>query len=453
MPEENDLFGPVEKTVRNAKKQPLAERFRPTSLAEFVGQEHLVGEDAYLGEAIGRDEISSLILWGPPGSGKTTLARIISNTTDARFVAFSAVVSGVKEIREVIAEAKVRGGKTILFVDEIHRFNKAQQDAFLPHIEDGTVILIGATTENPSFEVNSPLLSRSRVLVLNPLTDIQIAEIVNRAVTDTDRGLGGDVESIDDDALAALVAFSGGDARRALNTLEQAALLAKKPRKGRAIITLSDVEKASQRRMLRYDRAGEEHFNIISALHKSMRGSDPDAALYWFARMIEGGEDPLYIARRVVRFATEDVGNADPQALQLALAATESYRFLGSPEGDLAIAQAIVYCATAPKSNAMYTAYNAAKKDARSLGELPVPMHIRNAPTRLMKDIGYGDGYEYDHDSEFHYSGQEHLPDRLAGKTYYTPSRFGFEKTVAERLKWWADRKNELKAKGRNGNG
>ena len=443
MTEEMNLFGdPVDSKDSRPKKQPpLAERFRPTTLDEFVGQEHLVGEGAYLSEAIRRDEISSLILWGPPGSGKTTLAKIISLSTNADYVSFSAVVSGVKDIRGVIALAKTKKGKTILFVDEIHRFNKAQQDAFLPYIEDGTIVLIGATTENPSFEVNSPLLSRSRVLVLNTLTDDHIRTIVNRALSDGERGLAGKVERIEKDALDALVTFSGGDARRALNTLEQASLLGKAKGGKGVVITLSDVESATQRRMLRYDRAGEEHFNIISAVHKSMRGSDPDAALYWFCRMLEGGEDPLYIARRVVRFASEDIGNADPQALQVAMAATEAYRFLGTPEGELAIAQAIIYCATAPKSNAMYTAYSGARGDARRLGELPVPMHIRNAPTRLMKEIGYGTGYKYDHNAEDSYSGQDHLPDDLLGKRYYHPTRFGFEKTIAERLKWWAERK------------
>jgi len=426
---------------RPEKQQPLAERFRPETLGEFEGQRHLVGEGAFLSEAIRKDEISSIILWGPPGSGKTTLARIISRSTNADYVAFSAVVSGVKDIREVIERAKIRPGRTILFVDEIHRFNKVQQDAFLPFIEDGTIVLIGATTENPSFEVNSPLLSRSRVLVLNPLTDEEIRNIIERAVSDEERGIGGIVGGIEPDALDALVLFGGGDARRALNTLELAAMLVSDDTAGRNVITLKDVEAASQRRMLRYDRAGEEHFNIISALHKSMRGSDPDAALYWFARMIEGGEDPLYIARRVVRFASEDVGNADPQALGVAVAATDSYRFLGTPEGELAIAQAIVYCATAPKSNAMYTAFKAARSDAKRHGELPVPMHIRNAPTRLMKDIGYGE--------EDSYSGQEHLPDELAGRTYYHPTRFGFEKTIAERLKWWAGRKERIRKDGR----
>jgi putative ATPase len=454
MSEEMDLFGemlPPKKGKGAVKKPPLAERMRPESLEEFVGQEHLVGEGEFLSLAIQRDEVSSIILWGPPGSGKTTLARLISRYTNAEFIAFSAVMSGVKDIREVMSVARLSSKKTILFIDEIHRFNKAQQDAFLPYIEDGSIILIGATTENPSFEVISPLLSRSRVLVLNPLTDEHIRQIILHAAEDRERGLGAEIARIEEDALKALVSFAGGDARRALNTLEQAAALAGKNTDEKTI-TLADVEKASQRRMLRYDRAGEEHYNIISALHKSMRGSDPDAALYWFARMIEGGEDPLYIARRVVRFAAEDIGMADPRAIELCIAATETYRFLGSPEGELAIAQAIVYCATAPKSNSVYVAYSEARRDARTRGELPVPMHIRNAPTKLMKDIGYGRGYRYDHDAEDGYSGQEHLPDELAGKTYYRPGGFGYEKTVAERLQWWAERKLRIREEMKGNN-
>jgi len=441
-----NLFGDDREklTAEDKKRQPLADRFRPRNLDEFVGQNHLVGEGGFLRQAIERDEISSVILWGPPGSGKTTLARIISRSTNADFVSFSAVASGVKELREVIRQAKTRSNRTILFVDEIHRFNKAQQDAFLPYIEDGTIILIGATTENPSFEVISPLLSRSRVLVLNPLGDEDIGTILLRAVENAERGVGNVVGGIDEDAMKALVSFGGGDARRVLTTLEVASMLVRPDGDGKRIITLADIETASQKRMLRYDRVGEEHYNIISALHKSMRGSDPDAALYWFSRMIEGGEDPLYIARRVVRFASEDVGNADPQALQVAIAATESYRFLGTPEGELAIAQAIVYCATAPKSNAMYTALKQAKSDAKKYGELPVPLHIRNAPTKLMKNLGYGSGYRYDHESEDAYSGQEHLPDRLVGTSYYQPSRVGFEKTIDERLKWWEERKRKM---------
>ena len=452
MPEEMSLFeeDDLEREKISRKKHPLADRIRPETLDEFVGQEHLVGEGAFLSEAIKHDDLSSLILWGPPGSGKTTLAKLVSAYSKARFVSFSAVVSGVKDIREVIKIAHGSKRKTILFVDEIHRFNKAQQDAFLPHVEDGTIILIGATTENPSFEVNSPLLSRSRVLVLNPLTDEHIHTIVKRALKDSDRGVGSTVSGIKDDAMDALISFSGGDARKALNTLEIASALAQKKKGSKGIITVKDVEKASQKKMLIYDRAGEEHYNIISAIHKSMRGSDPDAALYWFCRMLEGGEDPLYIARRVVRFASEDVGNADPHALIVAMAAMESYRFLGSPEGELAIAQAIVYCAVAPKSNAMYTAYSEARSDARKYGNLPVPMHIRNAPTRLMKELGYGKGYRYDHNSEDSYSGQEHLPDELSGKTYYHPTDFGHEKLIGERLKWWAEKKKESKGAEKN---
>lgn len=440
-----DLFGEsVPESETPAKHQPLAERFRPRNLDEFIGQEHIVGENGFLREIISKDAITSLIFWGPPGSGKTTLAKIISLSTNAEFVSFSAVASGVKDIREVIAQARIRQGKTILFIDEIHRFNKAQQDAFLPHVEDGTIVLIGATTENPSFEVNSPLLSRSRVLVLDPLSTDNIRTIVLNAVEDKERGVANTVSTIEEDALEAIVSFSGGDARRALNVLELSASVAKKHTDSGLVITVTDVEKASQKKTLRYDRAGEEHFNIISAVHKSMRGSDPDAAIYWFCRMLEGGEDPLYIARRVVRFAAEDIGNADPQALQITIAATESYRFLGTPEGELAIAQAIVYCATAPKSNSIYTAYKAARSDARKYGELPVPLHIRNAPTRLMKELGYSKGYEYDHNSEDHYSGQEHLPDKLTGRSYYKPTGFGFEKTITERLKWWSEHKKKL---------
>ncbi len=450
MPEEISLFedDPFfrERDKEDIKKKPLADRMRPNTLEEFFGQEHLVGERAFLSEAITHDEISSLIFWGPPGSGKTTLANIISNSTNAEFVSFSAVISGVNDIRKVIAHARGKRKKTILFVDEIHRFNKAQQDAFLPHVEDGTIILIGATTENPSFELNSPLLSRSRVLVLNQLSEDHIAQIIARAVTDPERGLGTVVDGIEDDAAEALIGFSNGDARRALNTLELASVLAGKKKGKNRFITLKNVEEAAQKKTLRYDRDGEEHYNIISALHKSMRGSDPDAALYWFSRMLEGGEDPLYIARRVVRFASEDVGNADPQALQLCIAATETYRFLGTPEGELAIAQAIVYCAVAPKSNAMYKAYKFARADARKYGNLEVPLTIRNAPTQLMKKLGYGSGYQYDHDSENSYSGQEHLPDDLVGRKYYTPSKFGNEKLINERLLWWAKKKRERQA-------
>ena len=441
MAEELDLFdtGSGKEGEKSRPRPPLADRMRPATLDEFAGQEHLVGKDGFLRQAIDRDEIPSLILWGPPGSGKTTIARIISNATKSSFISFSAVTSGIKDIREVISRARHSARRTILFVDEIHRFNKAQQDAFLPHVENGTIVLIGATTENPSFEVNSPLLSRSRVLVLNSLSDDHIRSIIENAISDAERGVGGEVDGIEPKALEALVSFAGGDARKALNTLEQASLYAGK-RKERTI-TAADIETAAQKKTLLYDRAGEEHYNIISALHKSMRGSDPDASLYWFARMLEGGEDPLYIARRIVRFAAEDVGMADPHALLVAQAAVDAYHFLGTPEGELAIAEAIVYCATAPKSNALYIALSRARGDARKHGALPVPMHIRNAPTRLMKNLGYGDGYQYDHNTEDSYSGQEHLPEQLIGTSYYRPGSFGFEKTVAERMNWWEERK------------
>ncbi len=447
MPDKIDLFEEdiLFKNKSSPPKQPLADRIRPTILDDFVGQEHLIGEGAFLREAIKHDEISSLILWGPPGSGKTTLAKIISNYTKADFVSFSAVVSGVKDIRDVISRARNSRKKTILFVDEIHRFNKAQQDAFLPHVENGTIILIGATTENPSFEVNSPLLSRSRVLVLHPLSDEHIRTIVKSALKDSEKGLGKTVSGIEEDAMDSLVNFSDGDARKALNLIEIASVLINKKKGSKGLITLVDIEKAAQRKTLRYDRNGEEHYNIISAIHKSMRGSDPDAALYWYCRMLEGGEDPLYIARRVVRFASEDVGNADPHALMIATAAVDTYHFLGSPEGELAIAQAIVYCAVAPKSNALYTAYNQARSDARKYGTLPVPMHIRNAPTRLMKELGYSRGYKYDHNSEDSYSGQEYFPDELVGRKYYNPTTFGNEKLILERLKWWAKKKKGKK--------
>lgn len=446
-----NLFENESHDRKSPARPPLADRIRPDTLDGFFGQEHLVAKGTFLREAIEHDEISSIILWGPPGSGKTTLARIISNATHADFISFSAVISGLKDIRRVIERARISKRKTILFVDEIHRFNKAQQDAFLPHIEDGTIILIGATTENPSFEVNSPLLSRSRVLVLDPLGEEHVRGIVLRAIEDKQQGIGNTINGIEDEALRSLISFSSGDARKALNTLELTAVLLGGRKDKKNIITLADIEEAAQQKTLRYDHDGEEHYNIISALHKSMRGSDPDAAVYWFCRMLEGGEEPLYIARRVVRFASEDIGNADPQALQLSLAAMESYRFLGTPEGELAIAQAIVYCAAAPKSNAVYTAYKKARGDARKLGTLPVPMHIRNAPTRLMKDVGYGRGYEYDHDSPDSYSGQEHLPDKLAGTTYYSPSDFGYEKLISERLKWWAEKK-KARARDRKGN-
>jgi putative ATPase len=382
-----------------------------------------------------------MILWGPPGSGKTTLASLMAHVSGARFVAFSAVLSGVKEIRQVVAEAEAhqkRGAKTVLFVDEIHRFNRAQQDAFLPHVERGTIVLIGATTENPSFEVNAALLSRSRVYVLNGLDEAAITAILKRALTDDERGLGKTAVDVEDDALAAMARIANGDARSALNILEVAVALAP-PHEGRLTIQEATVTEASQRRTLLYDKGGEEHYNIISALHKSLRDSDPDGALYWLTRMLEAGEDRLYILRRLVRFASEDVGNADPRALTLTLAAKDSYDFLGTPEGELAIAQATLFLALAPKSNAVYTAYNDAVADVRERPAEPVPHHIRNAPTGLMKNLGYGKGYQYAHDAPGARVDQEHLPDSLRGREYYHPTDRGLEAEMGRRLKAWRE--------------
>jgi len=423
---------------------PLADRMRPRSLAELVGQTHIVGEGKVLRRAIERDELRSLIFWGPPGTGKTSLAWIIAAHTGANFVAFSAVTSGIKEVREVIKQAedarKFYGRKTILFVDEIHRFNKAQQDAFLPHVETGTIILIGATTENPSFEVNSALLSRSQVFVLHRLTEEDIRSLLERALLDRERGLGQWPAEVDAEALTHLARMADGDARTALNALELAVLTTPPDEDGVRRVTLAIAEDAMQQKALLYDRAGEEHFNLISALHKSMRGSDPDATLYWLARMLESGEDPLYIARRIVRFATEDVGLADPHGLTLAMAARDAMHFIGRPEGDLALAQAAVYLACAPKSNALYRAYEEALADAREKGSLPVPLHLRNAPTELMKNLGYGQGYKYAHDYEDGFVEQTHLPEALQGKHYYQPTDRGREAQIAERLAAWRQR-------------
>ena len=421
---------------------PLADRMRPLTLEEFVGQEHILGEGKTLRRAIESDNLSSLIFWGPPGSGKTTLARIIAAATKSHFTSVSAVTSGIKEVREVVkgAQDKRKFGRvrTILFVDEIHRFNKAQQDAFLPHVENGTIILIGATTENPSFEVVSPLLSRSRVLVLKRLTPDQLKAILQNAIADPKRGLGSENLAVEDEALDYLAVFSDGDARVALNALEFAAQTTGPKDDGGIHINETAVQEAMQKKALLYDRVGEEHFNLISALHKSLRGSDPDAALYWLARMLEAGEDPLYIARRMVRFASEDVGMADPAALQVALAAKEAVHFIGLPEGGLALAQAAVYLASAPKSNSLYSAYKRVLADIEKTGSLPVPLHIRNAPTQLMKDLDYGKGYKYDHDYEDGHAGQEYLPEELREHDYYKPTERGYEKEVKERLeRWW----------------
>jgi len=419
---------------------PLADRMRPRTLDEIVGQEHLLGPGRVLRAAIETGELHSMILWGPPGSGKTTLASLMASVTGARFVAFSAVLSGVKEIREVIAEADRerarRGIRTILFVDEIHRFNRAQQDAFLPHVEKGTVVLVGATTENPSFEVNSALLSRCRVYVLRALEDDDLLAIMRRALADGARGLAALRPEVTDEGLRSIARVANGDARVALNVLEVAVALTPAgggPRR----VTEASIREASQRRTLLYDKSGEEHYNLISALHKSLRDSDPDAALYWLTRMLEAGEDRLYIARRLVRFASEDVGNADPVALSLTLAAKEAYDFLGDPEGELALAQATLYLALAPKSNAVYVAYDEAKGDVAERPAEPVPLHIRNAPTKLMKDLGYGAGYQYAHDAPDARVEQDDLPEALRGRQYYRPTDRGLEADLGRRLAEW----------------
>ena len=437
-----DLFNlPSHRTRTNS---PLADRMRPRTLDEIIGQEDLLGPGKPLRVMIETDQVPSMILWGPPGSGKTTLARVIARMTDSRFVAFSAVTSGIKEVREVIARARQdlrSDGQTTLFVDEIHRFNKAQQDAFLPHVEDGTVVLIGATTENPSFEVNAALLSRTRVFVLKALTEAGIEILVRRVLEDPERGFGGRV-SLGKDVLRHLSQTAEGDARRALNHLEMA-IGATKPDKGEGVeITLETLQDVMGRKALLYDKSGEEHYNLISALHKSLRGSDPDAALYWMARMIQSGEDPLYLGRRMVRFASEDIGNADPRALSIALAAVEAYRFLGSPEGELSLAQAACYLATAPKSNSVYIAYGSAENDVAAQPNLPVPLHVRNAPTRLMKDLGYGAGYRYAHDDPEGFIPQDYLPEVLKGRRYYKPTDRGYEERIRDKMAHWERLKN-----------
>jgi putative ATPase len=431
--------------------RPLADRMRPRTLDEFVGQEHLIAPGKPLRAQIERDDIGSLIFWGPPGTGKTTLAKIIAGMTRAEFIEFSAVLSGIKEIKQVMAEAeraRQYGTRTIVFVDEIHRFNKAQQDAFLPHVEKGNIRLIGATTENPSFEIISALLSRSRVYVLKPLTEEQIVLLLRRALEDNERGLGAMKLSAGDDVLRQIAAYSSGDARSAYNVLEVAAALVLQPGKGEpasssstlkiakgpALITTEIVQDALQKRVLLYDKAGEEHYNLISALHKSVRNSDPDASLYWLARMLEAGEDPLYIARRIVRMAVEDIGLADPSALSLCMAARDAVDFIGMPEGNLALAQAAVYLALAPKSNALYTAYSNVQQDVERTAAEPVPLHLRNAPTGLMKNLGYGHGYEYAHDLEAKVADMQCLPDNLKDRRYYQPTNEGTEKRIRERL-------------------
>jgi len=414
---------------------------RPRDFDELVGQSRIAGEGALLRRAIETGELTSVILWGPPGTGKTSLAHVIARMTDAHFVAFSAVLSGVAEVRRVVAEAKERltleKKKTILFVDEIHRFNKAQQDAFLPHVEAGTIVLVGATTENPSFELTSQLLSRCRVFKLELLAPDDVRAILERALSDKERGLGGLGASVDDDAMDFLVNYSNGDARSGLNALELAVTAGRLRADGTRRVTRAAAEEAMQRKAIIYDKGGEEHYNIISALHKSLRGSDVQAALYWLARMLEGGEDPLYILRRLVRFAAEDVGLADPEALKLAVAARDAYHFVGLPEGELFLAELVAYLAAAPKSNAIYVAMKGVKRAIKERPAEPVPLHIRNAPTRLMKDLGYGKGYRYDHDEPGRVSAQEFLPEGLAGSVWYEPGAFGFEKEMARRIAYW----------------
>src|SRR2546426_4287020 len=428
---------------------PLAERMRPRTFDEFVGQEELLAPGKPLREAIERDLLQSIILWGPPGTGKTTLARIIADTTKAQFIAFSAVLAGIKEIRDVMTGAerlrKTTGRRTIVFIDEIHRFNKAQQDAFLPRVEAGDIVLIGATTENPSFEVNAALLSRSKVFVLHGLTTDEVTAILERALADPDRGVSRDRVVIEAETRHAIAMYANGDARVALNLLELSVAAAPIV-DGERRIDLARVEQTIQRRALLYDKSGEEHYNLISALHKSMRNSDPDASVYWLARMVEAGEDPLYIARRLVRFASEDVGNADPQALTVAVAAKDAVHFIGMPEGNTALAQAAIYLATAPKSNAVYEAYTRAAEDAHRDVAAPVPLHLRNAPTKLMKDLAYGKGYQYAHNEAEAIADMSCLPSALEGRKYYDPRDRGFEKEIKRRLDGW----EEIKKKRRS---
>ncbi len=439
-----DLFD-YQSEKQKFKEAPLAARMRPTTLAEFVGQEHIVGQGRVLRRAIDAGNLPSVVLWGPPGSGKTTLANIMAQATNAYFAPVSAVSAGVADLRRIIEEARERrkmsSQKTILFIDEIHRFNKSQQDAILPYVEDGTVTLIGATTENPSFEVISPLLSRAQVFTLKSLSHDEIGTIIRRALEDKVRGLGAFSVSLDDDALEHLITMANNDARAALNALEVAAMTTPPDEDGQRHVNLATVEDALQQRALLYDHGGEQHYDIISALHKTIRGSDPDAALYWLARMIEAGEDPLFIVRRLIRAASEDVGMADPQALVVCMAAQQAVHFVGMPEANLALAQAAVYLATAPKSNALYVAYGKAQREVVKGRNEPVPLHLRNPVTKLMKSLDYGKGYKYAHDFPGHFVRQQNLPDALKGKQFYQPSDQGFEKMVQARLRlWWPER-------------
>jgi putative ATPase len=444
------LFAKIDpEDSRSSAGQPLAERMRPRTLDEFTGQESLLGPGKPLRTQIERDDIGSMILWGPPGCGKTTLARLIARMTQSEFVAFSAVLTGIKEIKEVMAAAehtRRAGRRTIVFIDEVHRFNKSQQDAFLPHVEAGNITLIGATTENPSFEVIAPLLSRTRVYVLQALSTEQIETLLRRAVADRERGLGDRNISIQENAIEYIAVFSGGDARAAYNTLEAAVRAVPQAADGKRTITREMLGELLQRKVLLYDKSGEEHYNLISALHKSVRNSDPDAALYWLVRMLESGEDPLYIARRMVRMASEDIGLAEPGALAVTIAAMQAAEFVGPPEGNLALAQAAVYLSLAPKSNALYVGYGTVVKDLEETRTEPVPLHLRNAATGLMKNIGYGKGYQYAHDREEKVADMTCLPDLLAGKTYYRPTDQGFEARLRKRMEEIRQMKGRRKA-------